>query len=61
MSAEIIPFVPRHRRKRDPAYFPEPAAMADDLVMDHVDTSPCEYVWPDAGDAASGENADVQI
>ena len=60
MSADIIPFIPRRRRKRDLAYFPDPAAMPGDLVMDHVDTSPCEYVWPDADDPASGGNVDVQ-
>ena len=50
MSADIIPFVPRRHRKRDLAIF-DPTATPDDLVMDHVDTAPCEYVWLDADDA----------
>ena len=52
MSAEIIQFVPRPNRRRkqmDSSTIafrsaPRPA----DLTMDHVDTSPCEYVWPDS-------------
>ena len=47
MSADIIPFVPRPRsRKPDetPILF-RSHPQADDLVMDHADTAPCEY-WP---------------
>jgi hypothetical protein len=48
VSAEIIPFVPRLKRQREPMPFP-PAALRsaprpDDLTMDHADTAPCEYV-----------------
>jgi len=25
-------------------------------VMDHADTAPCEYVWPEQGDPVSTEN-----
>jgi hypothetical protein len=47
MSAEIIAFVPRLKRKPGPVHFP-PAALCsaprpDDLTMDHADTAPCEY------------------
>ena len=47
-SAEIIAFVPRPNRKREPVHFP-PAVFRstprpDDLTMDHVDKPPCEYV-----------------
>ena len=46
MSAKIIQFVPRPRgRKPDdaPAPFRSPVR-ADDLVMDHADTAPCEIL-----------------
>jgi hypothetical protein len=48
VSAEIIPFVPRLKRKPEPTPLP-PAALRsaprpDDLTMDHADTAPCEYV-----------------
>jgi hypothetical protein len=48
MSAEIVAFVPRLKRKREPMHAP-PAAFRsaprpDDLTMDHADTAPCEYV-----------------
>ena len=45
MSAEIIPFVPRVRSRPDetPNFFGSPL-QADDLVMDHADTAPCEIL-----------------
>ena len=57
MSAEIIHFVPRpnaHRELTDlPAIEFRSAAQPDDLTMDHVDTSPCKYVWPDSASPVS--------
>jgi hypothetical protein len=54
MSAEIIQFIPRPNRHREQSDFPtipsRSAAPHDDLTMDHVDTSPCEYVWPEGCD-----------
>jgi len=48
VSAEIIQFIRGPKNGREPSDFPTIAfrstARADDLVMDHVDTSPCEYV-----------------
>lgn len=48
MSAEIIQFMPRPKRRRVPSWFPanafRPAARPDDFTMDHTDTSPCECV-----------------
>jgi hypothetical protein len=50
VSAEIIPFVARLNRKREPACLPTAAHRSaprpDDLTMDHADTAPCEYVPP---------------
>jgi hypothetical protein len=52
MSAKIIQFAPRpHRERREMdsstiAFRSAPGP--DDLTMDHVDTSPCEYVRPDS-------------
>ncbi len=50
MTAEIIRFIPRPLRKREPPgshaiafRFPK---RSDDLTMDYVDTAPCEYVCP---------------
>ena len=46
MSAIIIPFAPRSRgSKHDetPIPFRSPARQ-DDLVMDHADAAPCEYL-----------------
>ena len=55
MSAEIIQFIPRPNHGREATDFPTIAflsvARADDLTMDHVDTSPCEYIWPEPGRA----------
>jgi hypothetical protein len=58
MSADIIPFIPRRHRQKIRTDFSAPAA-ADDLVMDHVDTSPCGYVWPDEGEPVSTENVNA--
>lgn len=48
MSADIIQFMPRPKHKRAPAGFSRSAfhstARRDDLAVDHIDTSPCEYV-----------------
>ena len=47
MSANIIRFIPRPKRGREPTDFPtiafRSAVKPDDLVMDHVDTAPCEH------------------
>jgi hypothetical protein len=55
MSAEIIQFIPRPNHHREQTDFPTIAfrsvAPRDDLTMDHVDTSPCEYVWPEGCDS----------
>ena len=56
MSADIIPFIPRRNRRSGRAEFPVPASPPHDLVMDHVDTAPCEYVWPEEGDTTCTEN-----
>jgi hypothetical protein len=56
VSADIITFIPRRKRKRGLPDFSASALPPDDLVMDHVDTSPCEYVRPDECDLASTEN-----
>jgi hypothetical protein len=56
MSADIIPFIPRRGSKRGLTGFSAPAAVPDDLVMDHADTAPCEYVWPEEGDPEFTEN-----
>ena len=54
MNALIIPFAPRRDRKRGVIRFSIPTQ--DDLVMDHADTAPCEYVAPDEGEAVFIEN-----
>jgi len=49
VSAEIIPFIPRPKRRNSPVNFPtasRPAIQPDDLTMDHVDTASCESIWP---------------
>jgi hypothetical protein len=52
MSAKIIQFAPRRNRRRKEMEFSAIASRSaprpDDLTMDHVDTSPSEYVWPDS-------------
>jgi hypothetical protein len=30
-------------------------ARSDDLTMDHADTAPCEYVWPETPLVESGD------
>jgi hypothetical protein len=59
MSADIIPFILRRNRKNVLTDFSASTAARDDLVMDHVDTSPCKYAWSDDGDPASAENANA--
>ena len=59
MSADIIAFIPRRNRKSVLTDFYTPKAAPDDLVMDHVDPSPCEYAWPDEGDPVSSENVNA--
>jgi hypothetical protein len=46
VSADVIPFVPRSRsREPDEATSPSHSrALIGDLVMDHADTAPCEYL-----------------
>jgi hypothetical protein len=47
MSADIIQFVPRSKRKRwllEFAAATRSAFREDDLTMGHADTAPCEYV-----------------
>jgi hypothetical protein len=48
VSAEIVQFIPRPNHNREPTEFPtiafRSAAQPDDLTLDHVDTSPSEYV-----------------
>ena len=48
MTAEIIRLVPRPRRDRqsDERDLFRSSERVDDLVMDHADTSPCEYSLP---------------
>jgi hypothetical protein len=56
VSADIIPFVPRRKRKRSVISFSILATPPDDLVMDHADTAPCEYAAPEEGDPVFIEN-----
>jgi hypothetical protein len=55
MSAEIIQFIPRPNRDRGPTDFPtiafRSAVRPDGLTMDHVDTAPCEILWPACDEA----------
>ena len=55
MSSKIIQFAPRpHRERKEMEFFAiasRSALRPDDLTMDHVDTSPCEYVWLDSYEA----------
>jgi hypothetical protein len=59
MSATIIPLVHRpHRGRKEIVSFTIASGSAprpDDLTMDHVDTSPCEYVRPDAYEMESSD------
>jgi len=60
VSAEIIRFIRGPKPDRELSDFPtiafRSAARPDDLAMDHVDTAPCEYLWPDATDSMSAES-----
>ena len=56
MNALIIPFAPRRDRQRRAIGFSIPTAPPDDLVMDHADTAPCEYVAPEERDSVVIEN-----
>jgi hypothetical protein len=53
VSAEIIQFIRGPKHNREPSDFPtiafRSAAKPDDLAMDQVDTSPCEYLSPIPG------------
>jgi hypothetical protein len=48
MSAKIVRFVPRRKTglTDSPTIAFRSTPRPDDLTMDHVDTSPCEYVPP---------------
>jgi len=54
MSAGIIPLTPQPNRNRKPEdismFASRSAVQPDDLTMDHVDTAPCEYVWPNSSE-----------
>jgi hypothetical protein len=54
MSVAIIRLIPRPNRNRKAEDFStfesRSAALPDDLTMDHVDTAPCEYVWPNSSE-----------
>lgn len=56
MSADIIRFIPRPNRGREPTDFPtiafRLAVKSDDLVMDHADTARCEQA-PAESDASA--------
>ncbi len=60
MSADIIQFIPRSPRNRGQTDFPTIAFRStprrDNLAMDHVDTSPCEYRWPDECDPVPSDS-----
>jgi hypothetical protein len=55
VSAEIIRFIRGPKHNRGQTDFPtiafRSAVRPNDLTMDHSDTAPCEYVWPDQGEA----------
>ena len=55
MSAEIIQFIRSPKHNRGQTDFPTIAFRSvvrrDDPIMDHSDTAPCEYVWPDQSEA----------
>ena len=59
MSADIIPFIPRQSRKRGTIGVSVLAAAPDDLVMDHADTAPCEYVRPEESDPVFAGDIDA--
>ena len=50
MSAEIIQFIRRPKHDREQTDFPTivfRSTVRKDLITDHADTAPCEYVQPD--------------
>jgi hypothetical protein len=58
VSAQIIQFLPRPNH-REPTGFAtiafRSAVRPKDLATDHVDTAPCEFVWPDEAESVSSE------
>jgi len=52
VSADIIQFIPRPGKDHEQTDFPTIAfrSVVRDLVKDHVDTAPCEYVDPEVGE-----------
>jgi len=52
MSADIIQFLRRPRNDHEQTDFPTIAfrSVVHDLASDHIDTAPCEYVVPEAGE-----------
>ena len=55
MSAEIIRFIARPGRERQPSDFPtiafRPVLQSEKPADDAADTAPCEYVRPENGEA----------
>jgi hypothetical protein len=58
VSAEIIQFIRGPQRNRELSDFPtitfRSAARPGDLVMDHADTAPSEYVHPEPAESGGG-------
>ncbi len=58
VSAEIIQFIRGPKRNRERSDFPtiafRSAARSEDLVMDHADTAPSEYVRPQPEGSGDG-------
>ena len=58
MSAEIIQFVREPKRNREHSDFLtialRSAVRPDDLVTDHADTAPSEYVRPEPAESGDG-------
>jgi len=52
MSADIIRFIPRPNRSREPTDFPAIAFRSvvepDNLIMEQTDTAPCEHTPPES-------------
>ena len=53
MSAEIIQFVRRRKHDRIGNIGFRSLATPEDLIMDHLDTAPCEGAWPKVPQAES--------
>ena len=55
MSAEIVRFIARPDRERQPSDFPtivfRAVPRSEQPVTDDSDTAPCEYVRPENGEA----------